>query len=384
MREAAVTPDPLPMAEAQQFWRDKVKLSSGEFARLSAEAKTRAFAVAGIARGDELDTVFAALQRAIDQGTTFADFKAQCAEIFERRGWTGRRAWRVDNIFRTNIQTAYNVGHYHQLAESADTMPYWQYSAVNDSRTRPTHLAMDGRVWPADHPVWDTWFPPNGFRCRCSVIGLTRDQVAARGLEVETTDPTHRLIEPVSPVTGERTVAMQLLPDPGFAHNPGRSFWGTMGEVMARRLSSWPRELSLQFLAHSVGGELFAGWMENPAGEFPVGLLPPDLAGQINAKTGTVVLSAETAAKQLRRHPEITPAEYTAVQEAIDRGEVIRDRDRHLVFILEDGGRAEIRGHNTYFLKIGIVSPDFMSPDFSTGRKVWLVSFRRLRRSGDR
>ena len=89
---------PLPMAEAQAFWADKVQLGPGEFAKLSAEAKVKAFAVSGIARGDELTTVFEAIRRAIDQGTTLADFKKECGAIFERRGWTGKRTWRVDNI----------------------------------------------------------------------------------------------------------------------------------------------------------------------------------------------------------------------------------------------------------------------------------------------
>lgn len=223
-----VKPEPLPMDEALSFWRDKVKMSPADFAKLSNEARVKAFAVSGIARGDELDTVYNALHRSIERGIPFDDFKKECAEIFERRGWTGKRAWRVDNIFRTNIQTAYNTGHYRQLRDDADIMPYWQYSAINDSRTRPTHLAMNNRVWPADHPTWDTWFPPNGFRCRCSVIGLTASQVKARGIKVEDHDPTNRLIEPIDPASGNRMPARQLLPDPGFSINPGKEYWGAI------------------------------------------------------------------------------------------------------------------------------------------------------------
>lgn len=218
---------PLPMKEAQEFWQDKVMLSPSRFNLLSKEAKLRAFAVSGIAKGDELATVFTALQRAIDKGTTFDQFKKECGDIFERRGWTGKRSWRVDNIFRTNIQTAYNVGRYKQLKEMEDTFPYWQYDAVNDSRTRPTHLALDGKVYPADHPFWDKWYPPNGFRCRCSVMALTKGQVERRNLAVETEDVTNTLVHPVDPRTGlKSTVPVQLLPDPGFSHHPGKVVWG--------------------------------------------------------------------------------------------------------------------------------------------------------------
>lgn len=59
--------------------------------------------------------------------------------------------------------------------------PYWQYDAVNDSKTRPSHLAMDGRVFMADDPIWDTWFPPNGFKCRCTVKTLSSARWSSGG-----------------------------------------------------------------------------------------------------------------------------------------------------------------------------------------------------------
>lgn len=237
--------EPLTMAEAIKFWADKLKMGPGEFAKLSKEAKLKAFAVAGIAKGDELDTVFAALEKAIEQGTTLEEFKQECAAIFERRGWTGKRAWRIDNIFRTNIQTAYNVGQYKQLMKDKAVFPVWQYSAINDSRTRPTHLAMDGRAWPANHPMWDVWFPPNGYRCRCSVIGLTARQAEARGVKLEQTDPTNALIEPVDPLTGNRMPARQLIPDPGFNVNPGKVVYPTAEDfeeseaALLEKLKAW-------------------------------------------------------------------------------------------------------------------------------------------------
>jgi SPP1 gp7 family putative phage head morphogenesis protein len=217
---------PITLEAAAEFWRSKVQLSPGQFNRLADEVKTLAFGIGGIAKGAELATVFEALQRAMEDGISFGDFKAQCAAIFERRGWTGLSSWRVDNIFRTNIQTAYNVGRYRELQEMADSFPYWEYDAVNDRRTRPTHRALDGKVFPANHQFWDTWYPPNGFRCRCSVMALTEGEVAERGLKVETEDPTGRLIEPLDPVTGNRVPARPLIPDPGFAHHPGKTVWG--------------------------------------------------------------------------------------------------------------------------------------------------------------
>jgi hypothetical protein len=76
--------------------------------------------------------------------------------------------------------------------------------------------------------MWDMWFPPNGYRCRCSVIGLTKRQADARGIKVEDIDPTNTLVEPTDPSTGNRMPARQLLPDPGFKTNPGKIVYGGM------------------------------------------------------------------------------------------------------------------------------------------------------------
>lgn len=216
----------LPMDEALSFWKDKLKLSPGEFSKLSVEAKTRAFAISGIARGDELDTVYNALQSALKAGTSFDQFKSDCRAVFERRGWTGKRAWRLDTIFRTNIQTAYNVGRYRQLLQVKDRRPYWRYSAVNDSRTRPAHRAMHGKIFPADHPFWNTWYPPNGFRCRCSVNSVSMHDLESEGWTVESVDPTGKLFEPTDPVTGVKLPARPLMPDGGWRFNPGKVTWG--------------------------------------------------------------------------------------------------------------------------------------------------------------
>jgi len=216
---------PLPMKAAQEFWNDKVMMSPSQFKRLSDPAKLKAFSVSGIAKGDELSTVFESIKRAVNDGIPFADFQKSCKEIFDRRGWTGVSAWRVDNIFRTNIQTAYNVGQYKEMQAVKKTRPYWQYSAVNDTRTRPLHRALDGKIFEAEHAFWDVWYPPNGFRCRCGVTTLSQREIDRDGLTIETKDPTGGLIEPKTP-DGITMPARPLMPDPGFSYHPGKTAYG--------------------------------------------------------------------------------------------------------------------------------------------------------------
>jgi len=158
----------MPFTEAVEFFRDKVVMTPGEYAALVAEvgeyASSLAFKVAHLAAADILQDLHGEILKALSEGGTFWDFREGIDEIMARRGWQGLTPYRLDNIFRTNIQSAYNVGRHKQMKAVASRRPYWEYDAVNDSHTRPSHLANDGKIYPHDHPFWTTWYPTNGYR----------------------------------------------------------------------------------------------------------------------------------------------------------------------------------------------------------------------------
>lgn len=43
------------------------------------------------------------------------------------------------------------------------------YETVLDGRVRPEHEVLHGATYPVDHPFWQTYYPPNGWGCRCDV-----------------------------------------------------------------------------------------------------------------------------------------------------------------------------------------------------------------------
>ncbi|GBC62495.1 phage head morphogenesis protein [Desulfonema ishimotonii] len=219
---ADVTPTPLPMKEAKRFWKDKMPTAAKNFDALADAAHTKAFMVSGLNRMDQVCGVYEAMYQAIDAGETLAEFRARIPKIIADQGWND---YRTDLIFRTNIQSAYMSGRYAQMAATAKTRPYWQYSAINDSRTRPAHAYMHGKVFPADSPIWDTWYPPNGYKCRCGVKSLSERQLGKRGLKVSD-DPTGKTFVPTDPKTGLRLPARKLRPDPGWSQNVGKDWLG--------------------------------------------------------------------------------------------------------------------------------------------------------------
>ena len=205
--------------EAEAYFRQRVPVTAPVFYSIAYEYRALAFTVSGYSKLQILRRFYEELLAAIEDGNTLTEFRASINSFLEREGYDGATPYQAENIFRSNIQTAYNVGHYKQMTapDVMELRPYWQYDAVNDSRTRPSHLAMDGRVYPADHPVWDTWFPPNGFKCRCAVRTLSRRQVERLGLQVETQLPRSGVLEDGRFVN--------LMPDPHFAANPAKAPW---------------------------------------------------------------------------------------------------------------------------------------------------------------
>lgn len=215
-----VEPKPLSMSEALAYWSSKTPLTREEISAVAEKAQARAFTVSGVARKDMLEAIHASLLQALAEGKSLQAWKKEAADVMSRAGITQR--WRLDTIFRTNVQSAYMAGRYEQMRRTAKSRPYWRYVAVADSRTRPEHLALNGLVYPADHPFWDTYYPPNGFRCRCTVQTLSARDVQSRGYDVATDLPD--LIEPIDPATGNRMPPVRPRPDPGFGTNVGRDW----------------------------------------------------------------------------------------------------------------------------------------------------------------
>lgn len=204
---------------ALDFLKQKKPLPSKLYRELEEEARAKAFTVSGYTTMEILEQFLQELEAAIEQGTTKEAFRKKMNTFLEEKGYEGMNPWKADVVYRTNLQTAYNAGHYKAMTDSTTRKlrPYWQYITAGDGNVRPTHAAMEGKVYRCDDPIWDIWYPPNGFRCRCGVISLTEEQVKRRGLPVESVMPHE-----IDRETGE---AVFYWPDKGFSGNPAKTVW---------------------------------------------------------------------------------------------------------------------------------------------------------------
>lgn len=168
----------VPFDEAISWARARRAVLPEEFygARLQA-VRARSFAIAGLAALDQVQQVAGSLAEATANGTTLREWQRNLPDSVLALGKARR-----DLIFRNAVQTHYGIGRTIQQRANAAARGYLMWDAVNDSRTRPTHRAMDGHVAPIDAPIWKRWTPPAGHNCRCTRIALTEAQARARGL----------------------------------------------------------------------------------------------------------------------------------------------------------------------------------------------------------
>ena len=218
---------------------------------MAASAHARAFTVAGVTKAEVLQDIRDAMDIALAEGQTYAQFVQNLRPILQKRGWWGTvhdpetgeilpgRAmtpYRLGTIYRTNMQSAYMAGRYKAQLENADARPYWTYVAVMDDRTRGSHAAMHNRTFRYDDPVWQVWYPPCGYRCRCRVVARSAAEVEADGIALssgENSMETRTLDLGKSgkiSLTGYTSGGKWLAPAPGFDSNHG---WGAYGTDMA-------------------------------------------------------------------------------------------------------------------------------------------------------
>ena len=251
----------LPHERAIEYFQAKGLRVSSRALDLAPEAHARAFTVAGVLKAEALQDIRSAMERAIADGQTFEEFKRGLKAKLKTQGWWGvptdpetgeilpGRAMtphRLRTVFQTNTQSAYMAGRYKAQLENADQRPYWQYVAILDSRTRPRHRSLNGRIFRYDDPAWGVLYPPNGYNCRCRVKALSADEFAAEGGALSQGEGRMETVEAdLGPRGGKVSVKAYrdpatgelFAPDPGFDSNPGASAFG-VDVALARRTAA--------------------------------------------------------------------------------------------------------------------------------------------------
>lgn len=96
---------------------------------------------------------------------TFSQFKKAAIAIDEQYN----KQW-----LQAEYQTARTAGKmadkWRNIEARKHILPWLEYRTQQDDKVRHEHELLHGTKKKVDDPFWDTYYPPNGWRCRCYVL----------------------------------------------------------------------------------------------------------------------------------------------------------------------------------------------------------------------
>ena len=188
---ANLTIETFPNEAAADYIHGKAVADPTHFGNLPPQLKQRAFTVAGIEQLDALQRIRDAVAKLPEGASWDVAKKEIAAEISPFVGGDDKAAKaRANFMLRTHGFQAYAVARHQQQMSVERDFPYWKYETVGDSRVRPGHAALDGKVLRADDPWWKTHYPPWDWGCRCIVVAIDEEDAETIGVTPHGQMPT--------------------------------------------------------------------------------------------------------------------------------------------------------------------------------------------------
>jgi len=245
-------PDKLIPKQALDYLKNKKLHPAFSYKDVWNEEHATAFTVAKAMQLDVLSDIKTAVEKAIENGTTFEQFKKEIKPTLMKKGWWGRKEMtdpltgktvdvqlgsdrRLKTIYSTNLRSAYQKGQYDRTMES-DLHPYLMYKLGASVHHREEHLRWSNLILPKDDPLWNSIMPPNGYGCKCYTVAVTqarKEKYEQNGVSVYNPDTQKTVRVPVQTTApkpeyrnffNERKGTLERLPKgitPGFNWNQG-------------------------------------------------------------------------------------------------------------------------------------------------------------------
>jgi len=181
--------EPLIPKRALDYIKNKRLKPAFSYKDVWNEEHAASFTVAKAMQLDVLSDIKTAVEKAIENGTTFEQFKKDLKPTLMQKGWWGKREMtdpltgetvnarlgsdrRLKTIYSTNLRSAYQKGQYDRTMAS-DAHPYLMYRVGASVHHREQHLKWNNLILPKDDPLWNSIMPPNGYGCKCYTVAVS-------------------------------------------------------------------------------------------------------------------------------------------------------------------------------------------------------------------
>lgn len=170
----------LPFREALESFLGKRIVTREAFEAMDEIARRDAFSATGLASEQLVARARELLRRHLSEGGSVTSFIAGMRDGSLRLGVEAASPSYLENVMRTNTQSAYGAGRLRQLGHPAvvAARPFVEYRTAGDSRVRGSHAALNGVIFDrTNDDGWQRFAPPLDYQCRCAVRALRTSQV---------------------------------------------------------------------------------------------------------------------------------------------------------------------------------------------------------------
>ena len=173
-----LAPESVEPTAALDFFRQKIAMTRPAFDRLERRYRESAFTIANVESVAVVERIQGIVGEVVAEGQTAAEFRKRAELAMQAAGVSPANPFHLETVFANAVNSAYQIGRVHQMlqADVRRALPFWQYRTVGDDRVRPNHRKLHRFTARFDDAVWRRITPPNGHRCRCSLVALTRRQ----------------------------------------------------------------------------------------------------------------------------------------------------------------------------------------------------------------
>ncbi|MBD8890908.1 phage minor head protein [Roseibium litorale] len=364
-----------PAPEITAFFEGKALKPAFHYRDVLPEEHAFAFTVAKAVKTEVLTEIRDAVSTAIREGKTLKAFQQELEPALKTLGWWGRKSMvdpktgetvsaqlgsprRLKTIYWANTRTARAAGLWERAQRTKRVLPYFIYRLGPSEHHRPQHEARSGTILPVDDPVWDEWFPPNGWGCKCWIRQIGVEEADRLGGISEA--PVIDYVEVLNKRTGKTEWVPEGI-DPGWNSNPGRARARNLINHFNARIEdagAGAPEAAKKVISEfwsSRAPEAYAKMKERV--HMPAAFAP-DIAKRLNAPSALVVVSSDTVAMKAGKHGAVEVAAFGQLQKILEKGTAIdrRKDGKGVNFWLDADGylwRAALRQSADGFLYIG-------------------------------
>lgn len=180
------TADKLTQGAEQGYGKDFANTSyTDPDKEVLAQLRNNAAVFAAFKNHANMADMFSLLTDSNGNKRSFQDFKTEALKV----NATYNVNW-LEAEYQTAVATARMAARYNQIVALHGPDVMCRYDTVGDERVRLSHRKLDGTTKPLSDVFWKTFFPPNGWRCRCDVLVVPDEpEVEAQGSPTDTEVP---------------------------------------------------------------------------------------------------------------------------------------------------------------------------------------------------